>query len=359
MEKVVVQNNLAAFYKQKKIFVTGHTGFKGAWLLCWLQQLGAIVKGYSLSSDTSLFNSIHQHLQFEHIIADIRDKKQLAKEIENFQPDIIFHLAAQALVRPSYEIPAETFEVNAIGTANVLEAVIPLTKKCTVIVITTDKVYENKEIDYHYKEEDVLGGYDPYSASKAAAEIVVSSFRNSFFNNKKYDHHKKKIISVRAGNVIGGGDFSKDRIVPDIIRALKDNNEIEVRNPDAVRPWQHVLEPLKGYLQVAMLAQENDLPIANAYNFGPLPNDHLPVSDLVNTTIECWGSGGWKDVSNKKEPHEAGLLKLDISKAHQELNWQPKLNSQQAIEWTVNWYKQPAGNEYDFTMEQIKKYQAI
>jgi CDP-glucose 4,6-dehydratase len=359
MEKVVMQNNLVALYKQKKIFVTGHTGFKGAWLLCWLQQLGAIVKGYSLDSDTSFFNSIHENVQFEHTIADIRNKKQLAEEIKNFQPDIIFHLAAQALVRPSYEIPAETFEVNAIGTANVLEAVITLTNKCTVIIITTDKVYENKEVDYHYKEEDVLGGYDPYSASKAAAEIVVSSFRNSFFNREKYNQHQKKIISVRAGNVIGGGDFSKDRIIPDIITALKDNTEIKVRNPNAVRPWQHVLEPLCGYLQVAMLAHENSSPIANAYNFGPLPSDHLPVSDLVNTAIEFWGSGTWKDISSKNEPHEAGLLKLDISKATKELNWQPKLNSQQAIEWTVNWYKQPTENAYNFTMEQIKKYQTL
>jgi CDP-glucose 4,6-dehydratase len=359
LEKVVVQNNLREFYKQKKIFVTGHTGFKGAWLLSWLQQLGANVKGYSLDSDTSFFDSIHKHLQFEHVIADIRDKEQVAKEIETFQPDIIFHLAAQALVRQSYKIPAETFEVNAIGTASLLEAVISLKKKCTVIIITTDKVYENKEIDYHYKEEDVLGGYDPYSASKAAAEIVVSSFRNSFFNREKYNQHQKKIISVRAGNVIGGGDFSKDRIIPDIIKALKSGSEIEVRNPNAVRPWQHVLEPLHGYLQVAMLAHENNSVVNNAYNFGPLPNDHLPVSDLVNTAIKCWGSGIWKDVYNANEPHEAGLLKLDISKAKKELAWNPKLNSQQAIKWTVNWYKQPTGNEYDFTMEQIKKYQAI
>jgi CDP-glucose 4,6-dehydratase len=357
MEKVVTQNKLFEFYKGKRIFVTGHTGFKGSWLLCWLQQLGAITKGYSLASDTSLFNSIHQHLQFENILADIRNKKQLVKEIENFQPDIIFHLAAQALVRPSYEIPAETFEVNAIGTANLLEAVISLKKKCTVIVITTDKVYENKEIDYHYKEEDVLGGYDPYSASKAAAEIVVSSFRNSFFNTAKFNQDQKKIISVRAGNVIGGGDFSKDRIIPDIIRALKSDTEIEVRNPHSVRPWQHVLEPLNGYLRVAMLAYENDLSIHNTYNFGPLPNDHLPVRELVNTAIKCWGSGKWKDVSNENEPHEAGLLKLDISRATKELDWKPKLNSQEAIEWTIKWYKE--GNSFDYTLEQINNYNSL
>jgi CDP-glucose 4,6-dehydratase len=357
MEKVVVQNNLREFYKQKKIFVTGHTGFKGTWLLCLLQELGAVVKGYSLNSNTSFFNSVHKHLQFDHIIGDIRDKKKLAKEIETFQPDIIFHLAAQALVRSSYEIPAETFEVNAIGTANLLEVIIPLAKKCTVIIITTDKVYENKELEYHYKEEDVLGGYDPYSASKAAAEIVVSSFRNSFFNLEKYNQHQKKIISVRAGNVIGGGDYSKDRIVPDIIRALKSGSEIEVRNLNAVRPWQHVLEPLHGYLQVAMLAHKNHLTINKTYNFGPLPNDHLPVKDLVNAAIKCWGSGTWKSAYSENEPHEAELLKLDISKAQKELKWQPKLNSQQAIEWTINWYKE--ANEFDYTLEQINKYSAL
>jgi CDP-glucose 4,6-dehydratase len=353
MEKVELNN----FYKNKKVFVTGHTGFKGVWLLCWLQQLGAVVKGYALNADTSFFNTIKKQLQFEDIVADIRDKEQLAKEIENFQPDIIFHLAAQALVRESYKMPSETFDVNAIGTANVLEAVISLSKKCTVIIITTDKVYENKEIDYHYKEEDVLGGYDPYSASKAAAEIVVSSFRNSFFNASKYNLHQKKVVSVRAGNVIGGGDFSKDRIVPDIIKALKSNTEIEVRNPNAVRPWQHVLEPLGGYLEVAKLAHENSITVSNAYNFGPLLDDHLPVKDLVDTAIACWGSGTWKNVHNENEPHEAGLLKLDISKAQKELNWQPKLNSQQAIDWTINWYREE--NSFEYTLEQIKKYNSL
>jgi CDP-glucose 4,6-dehydratase len=353
MEKVELNN----FYKNKKVFVTGHTGFKGVWLLCWLQQLGAVVKGYALNADTSFFNTIKKQLQFEDIVADIRDKEQLAKEIENFQPDIIFHLAAQALVRESYKMPSETFDVNAIGTANVLEAVISLSKKCTVIIITTDKVYENKEIDYHYKEEDVLGGYDPYSASKAAAEIVVSSFRNSFFNASKYNLHQKKVVSVRAGNVIGGGDFSKDRIVPDIIKALKSNTEIEVRNPNAVRPWQHVLEPLGGYLEVAKLAHENSITVSNAYNFGPFLDDHLPVKDLVDTAIACWGSGTWKNVHNENEPHEAGLLKLDISKAQKELNWQPKLNSQQAIDWTINWYREE--NSFEYTLEQIKKYNSL
>ena len=361
MEKVVIENTLSEFYKSKKVFVTGHSGFKGLWLLCWLSKMGAIVKGYSLPPDNniSFFNSVKENIQFENIFADIRDSSVLKKEIEDFQPDIIFHLAAQALVRTSYHFPAETFEVNTVGTANILEAVILLKKKCTVIIITTDKVYRNREEDYYYKEEDTLGGYDPYSASKAAAEIVVSSFRNSFFNFKDYLNHQKKIISVRAGNVIGGGDYSKDRIIPDVVRSLQNVTEIKVRNPYSIRPWQHVLEPLNGYLQLAMLAHENENQISDAYNFGPFENDHLAVSELVKTAINNWGSGTWKDISNSKEPHEAGLLKLDINKAINELNWQPKMNSQQAIEWTIRWYKEPFENQFNYTMQQLNKFQNL
>jgi len=358
MEKVELNKVLRNFYQNKRVFLTGHTGFKGAWLLCWLTQLGCNVKGYSLEpeSDISLFNIVKDRLVFENVIADIRDKSVLQKEIIDFKPDIILHLAAQALVRRSYEIPSETFEVNAIGTANLLEAVNKLDKKCTVVIVTTDKVYENKEIDYHYKEEDVLGGYDPYSASKAATEIVVSSFRNSFFNPAKYSEHQKTVLSARAGNVIGGGDWSIDRIVPDIIRALQNKHSIEVRNPGAVRPWQHVLEPLSGYLTMAMQAYLDYNTVSKAYNFGPHANDHLPVKLLVETAIQCWGTGEWKDTSSSNNVHEAGLLKLDITKAINELSWHPKLNSAEAIEWTINWYKQ--NNSFDYTIQQINNYQS-
>ena len=361
MEKVVNEINFIEFYKGKKIFITGHTGFKGAWLLCWLNQLGGIVKGYSLQEENnqSLFTSVKDNIDFGNVYADIRNKALLKKEIQDFQPDFIFHLAAQAIVRKSYEIPVETFEVNAIGTANILEAVIDLKKKCTIIIITTDKVYENREIDYHYKEEDRLGGYDPYSASKAATEIVINSFRSSFFNNKNFNEHNKVLVSARAGNVIGGGDFSNDRIVPDIIRALLQNKLIEVRSPNAIRPWQHVLEPLSGYLQLGMMADKSNFQISNAYNFGPLPTNHLTVSKLVEKAIECWGNGTWQDTSNANQLHEAGTLKLDISKAQNELNWQPKLNSADAIEWTINWYKETSQNIFNFTLSQINKYQAI
>lgn len=354
----VVNNTLAPYYKNKRIFVTGHTGFKGAWFITWLHLVGATIKGYALApeEEESLFNTVYPHIQCESVIADIRDKEGLKKAVLDFQPDIIFHLAAQALVRRSYEIPAETLDVNAVGTANLLEVMNSLSKKCTAIIITTDKVYENKEINHYYTEEDVLGGYDPYSASKAAAEIVVSSFRNSFFNPAKYATHQKAIASVRAGNVIGGGDWSRDRIIPDIVRSLQAGEPVAVRNPKAVRPWQHVLEPLSGYLQAGMLLHEEPVNYSGAYNFGPLPEDHLPVKDLVETAINCWGSGTWSDRSDATQPHEAGLLKLSVNKAKQVLNWEPRLNSKTAIEWTINWYRQAPEERFAYTVQQIKNF---
>ncbi len=356
----MTDKNILSFYKGKKIFVTGHTGFKGSWLITWLHLLGANIKGYALAPENEkcLFSYVLSHIEIESVIADIRDKEKLQKEVQNFQPEFVFHLAAQPLVRRSYEIPAETFEINAIGTANVLEAVMKLPYKCTVIAITTDKVYHNREIDYHYKETDELGGYDSYSGSKASSEIVVSSFRNSFFNTQNYSIHQKAIASVRAGNVIGGGDWSKDRIIPDIIRSLMMSEPISVRNPEAVRPWQHVLEPLSGYLLLGKLLNEEPVKFSGAYNFGPLPNDHLPVKKLVEIALECWGNGSWFDNSDKTQLHEAGLLKLDISKAKKELNWQPKLSSKEAIQWTIDWYKQKDENIFNYSVQQILDYQS-
>ncbi|MBK5272291.1 MAG: CDP-glucose 4,6-dehydratase [Bacteroidia bacterium] len=351
--------NTIAYYKGKKVFVTGHTGFKGAWFITWLHLMGATVKGYALvpENEACLFNIVKGQFEFENIIDSILNKERLQKEIEDFNPDFIFHLAAQALVRRSYEIPAETFDVNVTGTANVLEAATKIPGKCTIVCITTDKVYENKEIDYNYKEDDVLGGYDPYSASKAAAEIVISSFRKSFFNPQKHKQHQKALASVRAGNVIGGGDWNKDRIIPDIIRSLKKNSNIDVRNPNAIRPWQHVLEPLGGYLVTGMLLDKDPAKYSGAYNFGPLANDHLPVKDLVTIAISSWGSGKWNDVSDALQPHEAGLLQLDINKATKELNWHPRLTSKEAVQWTIDWYKQKEEDLYAFTISQINNYQ--
>lgn len=361
MEEMVSNALLSGFYKDKKVFVTGHTGFKGTWLLLLLRELGATIKGYALAPefDYSLFNMVDAGKVSESIIADIREKKKLLNEIESFQPDYVFHMAAQPLVRRSYQIPAETFEVNVTGTANLLECVSSLQKKCTIVVVTTDKVYKNREKHKLYKEDDILGGYDPYSASKACAELVVSSFRNSFFNTGKFDEHHKTIATARAGNVIGGGDWSTDRIIPDIIRSLQAGQNIIVRNPTSVRPWQHVLEPLNGYLLLAGMLNDNPTKYASAFNFGPMPNDHLTVKELVEKSIAAWGSGNWTDASTPGQLHEAGLLQLDISKAQNILGWKPKLDANTSIGWTIDWYKHPDNRKKEFTMQQINTYLAL
>jgi CDP-glucose 4,6-dehydratase len=358
MESMVNRTRLSGYYNNKKVFITGHTGFKGAWLMAMLHTLGAQVKGYSLppAYQNGLYDVLPPMQPANSIFADIRERDKLRKEIAAFAPDYIFHLAAQPLVRRSYQEPAETFDINVTGTANLLEAALHLAHPCTIVVITTDKVYDNKEQLVLYKEGDTLGGYDAYSASKACAELVVNAFRSSFFNPAKVAQHSKAIASARAGNVIGGGDWSADRIVPDIVRALQKQQTIEVRNPHAVRPWQHVLEPLTGYLLLGGLLQASPAAYSSAYNFGPQPNDHLTVQQLVETALQVWGQGSWKDTSDPTQPHEAGLLKLDISRAMQELNWKPKLDAAQAIEWTLNWYKQPADNQADFASQQINTY---
>ena len=358
----MTQEYFKSIFKEKKVFLTGHTGFKGSWLLAWLHLLQAQVKGYALEpkNEFDLYNVIEGDKLCESVIGDIRDRTKLEKEIIDFQPDFIFHLAAQPLVRLSYEKPIETFEINIIGTANVLEALKKLDKPCVAVLITTDKVYENKEWHYPYRENDRLGGYDPYSASKAACEIVISSYRNSFFNLSKYDQHRKAIASARAGNVIGGGDWSKDRIVPDIIRALKNNEPIEVRNPDAVRPWQHVLEPLCGYLLLGAKLKEDPIKFSSAWNFGPNMEDNLAVKDLVEIAIETWGSGSFFTPYYDIKLHEAKLLKLDINKSINELGWKPKYNSHKAIELTLNWYLQffnDSANIIDYTKNNLLEFQ--
>jgi len=349
-------------YKGKKILLTGHTGFKGAWLLTWLHHLGAFVKGYSLQPEreNDLYNLLQADSWCDSEIGDIRDFNKLTSVAAAFQPDFIFHLAAQSLVRRSYHEPLYSFEVNTTGTANVLEAVRRLDKPCQVIIITTDKVYENAETDYAYKEDDKLGGYDPYSASKAAAEIVTSSYRNSFFNPAKYSEHQKGIASARAGNVIGGGDRAVDRIIPDIIRAMEKNETVVLRNPNAVRPWQHVLEPLSGYLLLGAKMCADPGSFSNSWNFGPDPADLLSVKQVTEAAIQEWGKGEYKIEQAIDQPHEAGLLKLDNSKAITLLGWKPLFNSSEAIRETIAWYKHaPANGVRDFTINQITKYQNL
>lgn len=361
MENMVNFQQLENTYKGKKVFLTGHTGFKGAWLLKTLFLLGAEIKGYALEPQTpnDLFHLIEGEKLCESVIADLRDKKRLESEIVVFQPDFIFHLAAQPLVRLSYEIPAETFEVNVIGTANVLDGVKLLQKKCSVVLITTDKVYHNNEWTYPYRENDRLGGYDPYSASKACAELLIHSYRNSFFNINDYDKHFKGIAVARAGNVIGGGDWSKDRLIPDIVRSLMSKQSIIIRNPNAVRPWQHVLEPVVGYLSLGMHLEKKPIQFSQAYNFGPQSEDALPVEKMVKISIESWGAGEYQIEQEANQPHEAGLLKLDISKVYDELQWQPKMNAKEAVSMTMHWYKEFYTNQYkisEYTNNQILRF---
>ncbi len=346
-------------YKGKKVFLTGHTGFKGSWLLNTLSLLGAKVKGYALEPQTpnDLFHLIEGEKLCQSVIADLRDKKRLEADIVTFQPDFIFHLAAQPLVRMSYEIPNETFEVNVIGTSNVLDAVKLLKKKCSVVLITTDKVYHNNEWVYPYRENDRLGGYDPYSASKACTELLIDSYRNSFFNSKDYNNHLKGIAVARAGNVIGGGDWSKDRLIPDIVRSLMANQPIIIRNPNAVRPWQHVLEPVLGYLSLGMHLENQPIDYAQAYNFGPQSEDAFSVEEMLQLAIAAWGSGDYQIKRDLNQPHEAGFLKLDISKAKTDLNWVPKMNSKETVKCALDWYRffnADKNNIAEFTLNQIK-----
>lgn len=354
-------SELSNFYKGKKVFVTGHTGFKGSWLVYWLYSMGAIVKGYALppQHENALFHQMKGTDLCESVIGDIRDAQKLENELLSFQPDLVFHLAAQPLVLLSYEQPELTYETNVIGTGYLLKALRSLPKPCAAVLITTDKVYENKEWVFPYRETDPLGGYDPYSSSKAACEILIASYRQSFFHPKSYKDHLKGIAVARAGNVIGGGDWSDNRIIPDIVKALSIGEQILVRNPHAVRPWQHVLEPLSGYLLLGSSLYENPLKFSKEYNFGPLQHDHMCVKEVVEVAIKNWGSGDWVDKSSPNECHEAGVLKLDISRALNELKWKPRLNTEKAIEWTMEWYKRNSDERYLFTLNQIKKYQNL
>lgn len=348
---------LKSTYENKKVFLTGHTGFKGAWMLVLLRSLGATVKGYSLNPESpSLYQKIEGDNLCESVIANINDLERLEKEVADFQPDFIFHFAAQSLVRRSYKYPLETFQTNIMGTAHLLEAVKGISGKCDVVVITTDKVYENLEIDYSYKEQDKLGGFDPYSSSKAGAEMVTSSYRSSFYNIEEYSKHQKAIATARSGNVIGGGDYCEDRIIPDIVKALSDGEAVAVRNPAAVRPWQHVLEPLGGYLLLGARLGEDPKKFATAYNFGPNMGDDLAVEGLVKIALKKWGTGEYENPDLSGQPHEAGLLKLDISKAMLELDWHPKLNSEQAIGMTMDWYKNAGADALEYCEKQINTY---
>lgn len=351
--------NLSQTFKDKRVFLTGHTGFKGSWLLQILHHLGAIVKGYSLApeNDHDLYNQIDgDKLCYSSVIADLKDAHLLKGEMVRFEPDFVFHLAAQPLVRYSYEFPVTTFETNVMGTIHVMEAMRSLQKPCVGIMVTTDKVYENNESGTAFKEDEKLGGYDPYSASKAACEIAIASYRNSFFNPSKYNGHQKSIASVRAGNVIGGGDFAADRIIPDIVRAIELNEDVVLRNPKAVRPWQHVLEPLFVYLALAEKMLTEPVALAAAFNIGPEENDVLDVETVTKKFIQSFGKGNYTIQQNDSNPHEANLLMLDNQKIKNALHWSPMFNATQAIQITADWYSNKEQSASEKCLQQIQDY---
>lgn len=365
MESMVIGGRMKNFnniYKGKRILVTGHTGFKGSWLSIWLRELGAEVIGYSLEPYTEKDNFVLSHLseKIVDIRGDIRDRKHLRKVFDKYQPEIVFHLAAQPLVRISYDIPVETYETNLMGTINILEEIRNCENTKIGIMITTDKCYENKEQIWGYRENEAFGGYDPYSSSKGACEIAIQSWRNSFFNPKDYEKHGKSIASVRAGNVIGGGDWAKDRIVPDCIRALEEGKDIEIRSPRSIRPWEHVLEPLSGYLLLGQKMMENPINYCEGWNFGPNLDAIVNVWEVAEKIVKNYGKGNLKDISDPNALHEAKLLLLDITKSRFELGWKPTLTIDESIELTVEWYKRYINEDvYKLCIEQINKFSEL
>lgn len=363
MEDVVTgmtQNTWAG----RRVFLTGHTGFKGGWLALWLSQMGATVRGYALDPATkpSLLETATIADHIEDLRGDIRDAARLDEAIISFKPDVVFHLAAQALVRASYADPIGTYETNVIGTARVLDAVRRTPSVRAVVSVTTDKVYDNKEWHWGYRETDPLGGYDPYSSSKACTELVSAAYRQSYFPLDTWSEHHVALATARAGNVIGGGDWSQDRLIPDLIQGFLKNEPVLIRRPQAIRPWQHVLEPLAGYIRLAEHLLQDDAPrYASAYNFGPSDDDAKPVAWIADHLANAWGNKASWSLDTEEGVHEAGYLKLDSSRAHAELDWHPRLHLPQALDWTLDWFRAHVAGEdmQQFTLQQIAAYEAL
>ena len=351
----------SAFWNGKKVFLTGHTGFKGGWLSLWLASMGAKVTGYALAPNTtpSFFEvaKVAGDLGQSHI-ADIRDLEKLQKAMADAKPQIVIHMAAQPLVRYSYANPVETYATNVMGTVHVLESIRTLDCVRAAVIVTTDKCYENKEWAWGYRENEPMGGHDPYSNSKGCAELVTAAYRQSYFSPEKYAKHKVAIASARAGNVIGGGDWSEDRLIPDAIKAFEAKEPLVIRNPLATRPWQHVLEPLSGYLVLAQALYQGGAQFDGGWNFGPRDDDARTVQEVINLLIQNWGSLASWTQDQSEQPHEAHALKLDISKAHQYLHWTPRWCLEQAIEKIVQWQRgfQNGGNMKKLSQEQISLY---
>jgi len=355
------QNN----YRNKKVFVTGHTGFKGSWLVFWLKQLGAKVYGYSLTPNTTPNHySLLNPEKNKESIANILEKEKLLKAMQKFAPDFVFHLAAQPLVRYSYQEPEETWATNVLGSLNIYETVRKTPSVKVLVTITTDKVYENNEWPWGYRENDRLGGHDPYSASKAAMEILTASYRKSFFNHKADGNNSCQVAVVRAGNVIGGGDWAVDRLIPDLIKTTQSKKPISIRSPKAVRPWQHVLEPLSGYLHVGSLlwsdyTKKKDSKYADAFNFGPYLHEKLEVENVAKIAKKIWPEINYQIKEDKNSPHEAGLLQLDISKATKALGWKPLWRTDEGIQITIDWYKQYVAKGKVNTLADLNNYVAL
>ncbi len=351
------------FWKDKKVLITGHTGFKGSWLSLWLQGLGADVLGYALPPPTepSLFKVANVADGMTSIIGDVRDLEHLQAVITEHRPEVIIHMAAQPLVRYSYENPIETYGTNVMGTANVLEAVRQSDSARVVVCITSDKCYDNKEWLWGYRENEPMGGHDPYSSSKGCAELVIAAYRNSYFSADEPECRTVALASARAGNVIGGGDWAQDRLVPDIMQAILANRPVIIRYPHAIRPWQHVLEPLSGYLSLAEMLWEQGPEFAQAWNLGPSDEDAKPVSWVAEKLTTLWGENArWElDAPQAQHPHEAAYLKLDCSKAKSLLKWSPKLDLPTTLEWIVEWYRgyQHNQNMRHLTEAQIARYE--
>lgn len=360
MENLGLTNTVnPRFWKGVRVFVTGHTGFKGSWISLWLQAVGAQVTGYALrpNTDPSLFEIARVAEGMVSLYGDVRDLDRLEKALQRARPTVVIHMAAQPLVRDSYSIPVETFSTNVMGTVNLLQAVRSTPDVRAVVNVTTDKCYENREWLWGYREDDRLGGYDPYSSSKGCAELVTSAFRRSFFNSEDQSVQGVAVASVRAGNVIGGGDWARDRLIPDAIRAFQRNDIVDIRSPKSIRPWQHVLEPLRGYLMLAERLVEKGREFAEAWNFGPNDEDAKPVEWIVKHLAREWGKEAkWSTVAGD-HPHEAAFLKLDISKAKSRLGWRPVLSIEDALVGSVAWYRQYyAGSDMrKFTESQISK----
>ncbi len=349
------------FWQRRRVLVTGHTGFKGGWLSTWLSEMGALVLGYALKPDTepSFYTQSRLASRVESVHGDVRHTDDLRDVTRRLEPEVVFHLAAQPIVRRSYRNPVETFGTNVMGTVSVLEAVRSTPSVRAVVIVTSDKCYENRERLWGYREDEALGGRDPYSASKACAELVTAAYLRSFFGG---GDRSIGVATVRAGNVIGGGDWAEDRLVPDAIRALQRHESLVLRNPKSVRPWQHVLEPLAGYLMLAEQLHGDGPNWSGAWNFGPRDEDSVTVSALAELLFKHWGEGRWLIVSDPMAPHEAGCLKLDCSKARHVLGWRPRLALEEAVKLTAVWYRMagsaPAAPDmYRLTAEQIRDYE--